>query len=546
MKSFLARHRESISGTIDTFDRVIFKGHLNGFFPSGAFARYLWQRNVLLKDAGRFFEAETRRIRDHMASVAAAAARPVEYLAGASSHRSGASKEARARQIAERDGVTEGLVCVLSAVEPCRSFAVMPNRQTQRLDVVHRPRKCLHDYLYVIDPEFGWMHVRIQTWAPYQIQVYVNGRAWLARQLDRAGIGYRRSDNKIVAVDDLAKALDLCQRFVHTDWPAFLGRQAALVNPLLPAITAAGFPGYCWVIDQSEYASDILFTGRAALEAIRGDLVTAALTALGASDVMHFLGRKPHHAFAGEVTIDSKKRPEGCRVRFRLKANAVKFYDHANVLRVEMTINNPREFKVLRSPDDGSDQPPRWRPMTKSVANFWRYAEIAHAANARLLNALARLPLKGEASGELDALCRPGNRRPRRRLQPGPPGHRHPVRRRAVRRLCHQRVPQSRPPGETLPCRGHGCRGNQAANASDFTPDRQTPRPWPHHQGQEQPALPPHRPRHQGHVARRPLPPDRLPRRLPCTPRYPCCIKLPRSCQFLKRNCIGGVDAKLS
>ena len=40
-------------------------------------------------------------------------------------------------------------------------------------------------------------------------------------------------------------------------------------------------------------------------------------------------------------------------MRFRLKANAVKFYDHANVFRVETTINNPREFKVLRSPEDG-------------------------------------------------------------------------------------------------------------------------------------------------------------------------------------------------
>jgi hypothetical protein len=408
MQSFLERHGESISGTIETFDRVIFKGHLNGFFPLGAFGRYLWQRNVLLKDAGRFFEAETRRIRDHITSLAAAAARPVEYLAGASTHRSGTSKEARAREIAARDGVTEGLVCVLSVVEPCRSFTVVPNRQTQRLEVVHRPRKCLHSYLYLIDPEFGWMHVRLQTWAPYEIQVYVNGREWLARQMDRAGIGYRRSDNKITGVDDFTAVTALCKTFAHTDWPPFLDRLAAQVNPLLPAITAARFPGYWWVIDQSEYASDILFTGRAALEAIRGDLVTAAVTALGATDVMHFLGRKPHHAFAGEVTIDSKKRAQGCRVRFRLKANAVKFYDHANVFRVEATINNPREFKVLRSPDDATEQQPRWCPMTKGVANFWRYAEVAHAANGRLLDALARVALTGQATRELDALCRPG------------------------------------------------------------------------------------------------------------------------------------------
>ena len=106
--------------------------------------------------------------------------------------------------------MTEGLVCVLSVLEPCRSFAVAPNRQTRRLEVVRRPRKCLHYYLYLIDPEFGWMHVRLQTWAPYEIQVYVNGREWLARQLDAAGIGYRRSDNKITAVDDLARRSRRC------------------------------------------------------------------------------------------------------------------------------------------------------------------------------------------------------------------------------------------------------------------------------------------------------------------------------------------------
>jgi hypothetical protein len=60
---------------------------------------------------------------------------------------------------------------------------------------------------------------------------------------------------------------------------------------------------------------------------------------------------------------------------------------------------------VLRSAPD--DQEPRWCPMTKGVANFWRYAEVAHAANGRLLTALARVPLTGGATVELDALCQP-------------------------------------------------------------------------------------------------------------------------------------------
>ena len=97
MNGFVDLHGESITGVINTFDRVIFKGHLTGFFPDGAFGRYLSRRGILLKDAGRFFETETRRIRDHVVSLAAAAGRSVEHLGGASTHRSGTSKEARAR-----------------------------------------------------------------------------------------------------------------------------------------------------------------------------------------------------------------------------------------------------------------------------------------------------------------------------------------------------------------------------------------------------------------------------------------------------------------
>jgi hypothetical protein len=84
------------------------------------------------------------------------------------------------------------------------------------------------------------MHVRLQTWAPYEIQVYVNGREWLARQLDAAGIGYRRSDNKITAVDEGEAVAALGERFAHTDWPPVLERQATLVNPLLAAFPATG------------------------------------------------------------------------------------------------------------------------------------------------------------------------------------------------------------------------------------------------------------------------------------------------------------------
>src|ERR1041384_6507550 len=62
-----------------------------------------------------------------------------------------------------------------------------------------------HLFLYV-DRDFGLMHVRLQTWLPFSIQVCVNGREWLARQMDRAGIRYTKRDNCFTYIEDIGAA----------------------------------------------------------------------------------------------------------------------------------------------------------------------------------------------------------------------------------------------------------------------------------------------------------------------------------------------------
>jgi hypothetical protein len=41
-------------------------------------------------------------------------------------------------------------------------------------------RKCLHLYFYFLDRQLGLIHVKLQTWFPFPLQVYVNGHEWLA------------------------------------------------------------------------------------------------------------------------------------------------------------------------------------------------------------------------------------------------------------------------------------------------------------------------------------------------------------------------------
>jgi len=382
-------------------DRVLFRGHLARRDPR-TLSLFLARRHVRLKDFGRYAQARTAELKAHAERLAAEANRPFLYLSSPHTARTGYTKEQLARDIAERDGVREGLVCVLSALEPCNAFDVRGNHKTHRLEIVRRLRQCLHFYFYFLDPELGFMHVRLQSWLPFTIQIYVNGREWLCRQLDQRGLGYQRYDNALVAIADLGAAQRLARHFLRRRWPATLDRCAHRVNPLLAAMHATGYAGYYWVTEQCEIATDLMFRRRAALRTLLPDLLQHSLLALSAEDALRFLGRKPHGRYQGETTADLKRRPEGVRVKFRMKRNSIKLYDKWSVLRVETTIHNPREFKTLRRVQGSL----RWMPLPKGVAYFWRLNEIGQSANARFLEALASVHPTHQAVAELDRLSR--------------------------------------------------------------------------------------------------------------------------------------------
>src|SRR5207237_3469107 len=116
------------------------------------------------------------------------------------------SKEEIAKQIKEKDQVEQGLICVIGCVEICQSFGIRKDGEKKRIKLISEYRQCLHYYFYYMDREFGFMHVRLHSWLPFQIQVYINGREYLARQMQKAGIGYEQRDNCFTWIENLKKA----------------------------------------------------------------------------------------------------------------------------------------------------------------------------------------------------------------------------------------------------------------------------------------------------------------------------------------------------
>lgn len=399
---FIQHHATDVIGVLHGFDRLRLQGTLRSLYHPDVMALYLRRTGVLWKDFKGHVTGLTERIRQAAADLAQQQQRPMIYLAS-----SATDKEDLARHYQRRDGVRSGLVAVLSAVEPCRTWFMAGNRATRKLELKLQWGKCLHLYFYWVLEPWGWLHVRLQTWFPFLVQVCLNGREWLSRQLDAAGIGYRRRDNAFPWIADLPRAQALMDQQVHLHWERPLGRLLDQCPPLHHEITRPLGLGYYWTVAESEYASDVMFRRRAALERIYPALVHHAVMSFGAEQVLRFMGRRDRLGLNDEVLTDRRRGPEGVRVKHWLNDNSLKFYDKGSVLRSEATINEPKDFRVWRASERDPRGPKRWRILRRSVADLPRRAQVSRAATERHLSALAVVRQKTPLAQEAAGMCQP-------------------------------------------------------------------------------------------------------------------------------------------
>lgn len=395
---FLSKFGSHVSGVLSGFDRLRFRATLRLLFVPAIMEGYLNACHVLLKDFKTYALGVTARFKAAAYASAKAAGRPDLYLPSPE-----ISKEEKARQIAQADGVKEGLIALFSATEPCLSYSVRGDKATRRLRLVLEVRKCTHFYHYFMHPDFGQVSVRVQSWFPFAVDVCLNGREWLARQMDRAGVAYEKRDNCFAWVSDAPRAQELLEEQLRTDWTGFLQPLLEKAHPLHAELGRPLGQSYYWSASQTEFATDVLFKDAAALAGLYPALVHHGIRTFGGEDVLRFFGKTRPECCGGEVKSTRKRRVEGVRLRHEFKGNSIKMYDkQGSVLRVETTIVRPEEFKVYRSSHGAPEQKKDWKPMRRSVADLARRAEVSAAANERYLTALAStaqtIPLKNEAS----------------------------------------------------------------------------------------------------------------------------------------------------
>ena len=420
MQDFIKTYPNQIAGVLSGFDRLVFRGTLRKIAYPFGLQGYLWANQVLLKDFGTHAQKVSEIVKAGAVAAMTSANRPVRYLQSAREE-----KEKIALAVAAEDHIESGPVCALTCVEPCWSYDIYRNRETKQLDLVQRSRKCLFVYQYWQDPELGWMNARIQTWFPFSIQVCMNGREWLARQMAREGIAYQKQDNCFPWVENWDRAQQLLNQQLRTDWPELLQRIARRLNPHHEEMFARLPVEYYWSTYQSEWATDVTFHREEDLRRLFPLWLRHAILTFQSPDILKFFGKRltasgeVHRGVQAEIVSSLKRRQEGARIKHWYAKNSVKAYDKAytelgSTVRAEMTMQDPEAFKVYRRPEGQPEEPQRWYRLRQGVADLNRRAEISQKVNERYLNALAAVDTDTTLEELIGAIQRPVIRQQKR------------------------------------------------------------------------------------------------------------------------------------
>src|SRR2546427_4132711 len=145
MREFISKYADRIHGVLSCFDRMLFRGYLP-IMSGWQMAQFFNNSNIRYRQLKPFLLEHAARVKQHGVDLAQKEGRPFHYL------QEKVRKEELARQIAERDHIEDGLICVLSVLEPCRTFSFRTEKG--KPFVASARRKCLFLYYYFMDRDY--------------------------------------------------------------------------------------------------------------------------------------------------------------------------------------------------------------------------------------------------------------------------------------------------------------------------------------------------------------------------------------------------------
>jgi hypothetical protein len=204
-------------------------------------------------------------------------------------------------------------------------------------------------YFYLWDEDFGPAFIKITSYFPYPIKVWLNGHEWAKRQATKTGIGFSALANGFASCTDPAGLQAICDRLGPGTIGVFFERWMARLP--LPLSAADREHGYWWELSmrQVEVSRTLVFDqpryGRAFFEALVADNLD-----LGRPDQVELIfGRQVRSTTPGVFATRVVTRGVDVTINANYRHSRVKqYFKEGRALRIETVINDPTDLGVLR------------------------------------------------------------------------------------------------------------------------------------------------------------------------------------------------------
>jgi hypothetical protein len=361
---------------LSCLDRLYLSGFVQRLQTSGGVVYFLHEHRGMPIASPAVFEQIGARFREGMRGFAEANHIPVvRFRRGERKVEVMQPHLDRAAESGRSQVAAIGVAQEFQVVWTARKRDTDPSKAPQ-FSFTKEQRRVTVFYVYVWDEDFGPAFVKICSYFPYPIKVWVNGHEWAKRQAIQAGIAFTELSNGFATCNDPAALQTICDRLGPGTIRVFFERWISrLPLPLTEHDRAAGF---WWELTmrQVETSRTIVFDAPRHARSFFEALVADNLDLGRPESVEIIFGRHRGRKASGVFKTAIDRYTHGVTINVFYKHSRVKQYlKDGRALRIETVINDAYDIGCQRLLPNLDDLQVKSRAINQRVLDTERVGQ---------------------------------------------------------------------------------------------------------------------------------------------------------------------------
>jgi hypothetical protein len=373
MEEFIQLFGNLLAFVYHCFDRIMIHGYLSGLSrPEQVvyFVRQVLRLPVVTKEV---LSQRTRDYQDWVEAYARNHHLPIEWA------EKGVRKEdyvsPRLRRLVKKNAY--GVYFIFKSMEQGRTFRIRvpkyPTPDPNYRILAHQRSRFTHYYFYIRDEVLGPIVLRVASFFPFHATYWLNGHSFIEQELNRTHIGFHKSDNAFLAVDDVAALQAAADRLSPQIIRKQLDYWTFLLGPKFSKKERSQMSlSRFYALAQVEYARNFIFKRHFPIHKIFERSCEIGLWRLTAHRISEIFGIRLNRRLRGKLATVLDQIEHGHHVFRAYWKNAfLKQYEKfARFLRNELCSNNLRDFGLKKGLDHLDAVRTRFQIITDRFASF--------------------------------------------------------------------------------------------------------------------------------------------------------------------------------